>query len=128
MPADVAARIVWRQGDLIANAPEPAAFDLVSAHFMQLAPEPRALLVRGIAAAVKPGGTLLIVGHHPSDLTSGVRRPRAPGVLYSAEEIVALLAPDDWEIVVCASRPRDATAPDGRAVVVHDAVLRARRR
>ncbi|WP_426990742.1 hypothetical protein [Pseudarthrobacter sp. Y6] len=32
-----------------------------------------------LAAAVAPGGTLLIVGHHPSDLATGARRPPAAG-------------------------------------------------
>ena len=71
----VAERIVWQQGDLIANPPPPAAFDLVTSHFMQLAPDAFATLVRGLAAAVKPAGTLLVVGHHPSDLRTTARRP-----------------------------------------------------
>jgi SAM-dependent methyltransferase len=127
MPPLIAERIVWQQGDLVANPPQAATFDLVSSHFMQMAPDMLAAFVRGIAAAVKPGGTLLIVGHHPSDLLTTARRPRAPGVLYAAEDVTALLDPNEWDVVVCAAQPRPATDPDNNPVTVHDTVLRAQR-
>src|SRR5215469_15107236 len=73
-----AERITWRQADLLAEAPEPDSFDLVSAQFMQLPPEPRARLFTSLGAAVGSGGMLLIVGHHPSDLAVGVPRPPLP--------------------------------------------------
>lgn len=126
--ADTAHRIGWQQADLIADPPAPTAYDLVSAHFLQLPPEPRAALVRGLAAAVKPNGVLLVVGHHPSDLQTTARRPQRPGVLYAAGEVGAMLDPAGWDVVVDAARPRRATDPAGRTITVHDAVLRARRR
>jgi hypothetical protein len=76
---------------------------------------------------VRPGGTLLVVGHHPSDLGTGVRRPPRPELFYTADEIAALLD-DDWTVVVNEARPRPATTPDGAETTVHDAVLRATRR
>jgi SAM-dependent methyltransferase len=127
VPARVAERIVWQQDDLIANPPPPATFDLVSSHFMQMVPEALATFVRGIAAAVKPEGMLLIVGHHPSDLLTTARRPRAPGVLYAAKDVASLLDPADWAILVCAARGRPAADPDGNPITVHDTVLRAQR-
>jgi SAM-dependent methyltransferase len=126
--ADVARRIEWVHADLVGGAPPAASYDLVSAQFMQLPPAPRAVLFRRLAAAVKPRGTLLIVGHHPSDLQTTARRPPLPELLYTAADVVAILEPDDWEIVVEASRARNAVDPDGRAIAVHDTVLRARRR
>src|SRR5207248_9407455 len=48
-----AARIEWRQADLLGDPPEPDAFDLVSAQFMQLPPEPRARLFGALAASVR---------------------------------------------------------------------------
>jgi SAM-dependent methyltransferase len=127
VPAQVAEGIVWQQGDLVVTPPPAATFDLVSSHFMQMEPDALATFVRGIAAAVKPAGTLLIVGHHPSDLLTTARRPRAPGVLYAAEDVVALLDPNEWDIVVCAARPRPASDPDNNPITVHDTVLRAKR-
>ena len=121
------ARIEWRQADLLAGPPEPASFDLVSAQFMQLPPELRTRLFTGLIAAVRPGGTLLVVGHHPSDLATGVPRPHLPEVFYSADEIAALLD-DAWAVGVCEARPRPATTPDGAEITIHDAVLVATRR
>ena len=119
-----AARIEWRQADLLASAPEPDTFDLVSAQFMHLPPELRTRLFASLAASVRPGGTLLIVGHHPSDLLTGVKRPSAPELLYTADDIAKLLTPP-WTIVASDSRPRPATTEEGVEVTVHDAVLRA---
>jgi len=118
------ARIEWRQVDLIARPPERGSFDLVSAQFMQLPPERRTRLFTALAAAVAAGGMLLVVGHHPSDLATGVPRPPLPEVFYTPDEIAALLD-DSWRVAVSEARPRPATTPDGAEVTVHDTVLAA---
>ncbi len=125
--AGVAERIDWRHGDIATWAPE-RSYDLVSAQFMQLAPSLRDTVFRSIAAAVAIGGTLLIVGHHPSDLETTVRRPRMPGVLYTAEEIATLFDPHAWETLVQTARSRGVTDANGIPAIVHDTVLRLRRR
>jgi SAM-dependent methyltransferase len=81
-PAAVA-RIEWRQVDLLARPPEPGCFDLVSAQFLQLPLQPRTRLFTALAAAVRQGGMLLVVGHHPSDLATGVPRPPMPELFYT---------------------------------------------
>jgi SAM-dependent methyltransferase len=121
-----AARIEWRRVDLLAQPPEPGCFDLVSAQFMQLPQPSRTQLFTALAAAARPGGTLLVVGHHPSDLATGVPRPPMPEVFYSADEIAGLLG-GSWTISVCEARPRPATTPDGTGVTVHDTVVVATR-
>jgi SAM-dependent methyltransferase len=126
--AGVAARIDFLHGDLLACDPPATPYDLVSAHFMHLAQPSRDVFFRRLAAWVAPGGTLLVVGHHPSDLETTARRPRMPNVLYAASDIAALLEPGGWDVVVNASRERNGTDPNGHNVTVHDAVLRARRR
>jgi SAM-dependent methyltransferase len=126
--AGVSERVVWERADVTTAAPPERSYDLVSVQFMQLAPPLRDAAFRGLAAAVKPGGTLLVVGHHPSDLEAAVRRPRMPGVLYTAADIAALLAPNEWDIVTSDARERSATGTDGHAVTVRDAILRAQRR
>ena len=119
-----AARIHWWQADLLAQAPEPGSFDLVSAQFMQLPPEPRTALFTALAAAVRTGGMLLIVGHHPSDLDTGVPRPPMPELFYPPEEIAGLLG-DTWTVQSSEARPRPATTPEGTEVTIHDTVLAA---
>jgi SAM-dependent methyltransferase len=122
--AAAAARIEWCQADLLAQLPEPDSFDLVSAQFIQLPPETRVPLFAALAAAVRDGGMLLIVGHHPSDLEAGVPRPPMPELFYTPEEIAASLD-GSWKVRTCEARPRPATTPDGAEVTVHDAVLAA---
>jgi len=75
--ADVARRIDWRHEDLTAWVPAEASYDLVSAQFMHLPKNVRESFFRVLAAAVTAGGSLLIVGHHPSDLQI-IPRPLPP--------------------------------------------------
>ena len=119
-----AARIEWRRADLLTEPPEPDSFDLVSAQFIQLPPDRRVPLFTALAAAVRDGGMLLIVGHHPSDLEAGVPRPPMPELFYPPEEIAGLLD-GAWQVRTCQARPRRATTPDGDEVTIHDTVLTA---
>lgn len=126
-PTPVADRITWQQADVLTWDPAPLRFDLISVQFMHL---PRAALEslhRRLAAAVRPGGTLLIVGHHPSDLDTTMGRPQWPGLMFTADEVAATLDPADWHITVTAPE-RQAVDPDGRSITIRDAVLHAVRR
>jgi SAM-dependent methyltransferase len=120
-------RIQWVRADLTVWTPPRAAFDLVSAQYMHLPPEPRHELFARLAAAVAPGGTLLIVGHDFSDVAAGAHRPPMPEMFFTAEEIAASLAPGEWEVLVTEARPRPAKVHEGEEITVRDAVLRARR-
>ncbi|MDT4944852.1 MAG: hypothetical protein QOH14_1585 [Pseudonocardiales bacterium] len=126
--ADLAARITWEQADVLAWDPAPRQFDLVSAQFMQLPRLARDVLHGRLAAAVRPGGTLLIVGHHPSDVDPSINHPNRLDFLFTAEEIAAGLDPQTWQIVMAAAPERETRDPDGRPATIHDALLRAVRR
>jgi SAM-dependent methyltransferase len=129
--AEAAARdldVSWVHADLRTDPPAAAAFDLVTAHFMQLPPAERQRLYARLADAVAPGGTLLLVGHHPSDLHTAVHRPPLHDMFFTAEQLVADLEPDRWDVLVAEARPRTQADPEGRSVTIHDTVLRARRR
>ncbi|BCJ40709.1 methyltransferase [Actinoplanes ianthinogenes] len=126
--AGLADRITFTQADLRKEPPAERSYDLVSAHFMHLPGDVRRELYARLAAAVAPGGTLLIVGHHPDDLATAARRMHFPDMMFSAEQVAADLDPDEWEIVTTAKRPRRAATPDGSEIILHDAVLVARRK
>ena len=126
--ADVAQRITWLHVNVTEWTPAARSFDLVSAQFMQLSTAKRELLHRRLAESVASGGTLLIVGHHPSDMDTTVPRPRMPELFFTAADVAAGLNSREWELIVEASRERQATDPAGETVAIHDAVLRARRR
>jgi SAM-dependent methyltransferase len=124
--AEVASRVAWEQADVRTWTPQLAAYDLVSAQFLHPAPDVRPQIVRRLGAAVAPGGVLLYVGHDRSDL--GIVSRCHPEVLAAVSEIAELLDRDTWDVEVAEARPRPATYQDGRAVTLHDAVVRARRR
>jgi 2-polyprenyl-3-methyl-5-hydroxy-6-metoxy-1,4-benzoquinol methylase len=102
---EMAARITWQQVDVLSWYPAPLQFDLVSAQFMHLPRPALESLHRQLAAAVRLGGALLIVGHHPSDLHTSIGRPH-----------------------MAAAPERQAVDPDGRTIIIRDAVLHAIRR
>ena len=124
----VAGRIGWQRGDLLTWDPGPERFDLVTAQFMHL-PSPELESLHGrLAAAVRPGGTLLIVAHHPDDLHVNVGRTGHLALFPSAEQLAALLDPGSWKILVASAIGLPATDLDGQPVTVKDTVLRAARR
>jgi SAM-dependent methyltransferase len=122
---EIADRLTWQQADMLTWEPAPRQFDLVSAQFIHLPEEARRALHRRLAAAVRAGGSLLIVGHHWLDLETTIGRPNLPGFFFTAEEVAATLEPDDWRIVAAAAQARPAVDPEGRSVTLHDAVLHA---
>jgi 2-polyprenyl-3-methyl-5-hydroxy-6-metoxy-1,4-benzoquinol methylase len=118
----------WQREDLLTWDPGPGRFDLVMAQFMHLPnPELQSLHDR-LAAAVRPGGTLLIVAHHPDDLRVNAGRTQHAALFPSAEQLAATLDPGSWEIVVADAITRPATDLDGQPVTLTDTVLRAARR
>jgi thioredoxin reductase/SAM-dependent methyltransferase len=119
-------RTTWRQADLTTWTPPAEAFDLVCSSFLHLPAGTREPVLAGLAGAVAPGGTLLVVAHDRSDVHIG--RPDLPEFFASAEQLAGLLAPREWDVEVAEARPRHAVDPEGREVTVADAVLRARRR
>lgn len=124
--ASVAARIRWQQADVLSWTPPQRRFDLVSAQYMQLPPPARESVHRRLAAAVRPGGTLLVVGHHPSDLET-IRRPFPAQLFATGEQMAAVLDPGEWVIETGAAQ-RQAPGPEGTILTIRDAVLRAVRR
>lgn len=125
---EVADRIHWLRADVTRWAPAPNSFDLVCAAFMHLPGDQRRALFARLAAAVRVGGTLLLIGHDISDSEAGAHRPPVPDMFFTAGEVAAALDPLAWEVLVAEARPRPAAVHEGEHITVHDAVLRARRR
>ena len=115
-------QVEWVHADLTRWAPRTSAFDLVSAQYFHLPPHDRDPAIARLAAAVAPGGSLLVVGHRPSELHTGL-----PEMFFTAQQIAATLDPEAWDVVVCEDRPRTASGPAGHELPVADTVLRARR-
>lgn len=124
----IADRITWERGDLTELVPRPRAYDLVNSQFLHFPRAVREPLFGRLADAVAPGGTLLLVGHHPLDLDTTASRPAEPDLYFTPEELVAALDPDSWDVLVARADPRGGKDREGREQTLHDTVLRARRR
>ncbi len=98
----------------------PGHFDLVVSLYVHEAGSVQEM-VRRLGAGVAPGGTLLLVGHRPTDPATGAATPAAGQQQVSVQAAVAALRLPRWKVVVAEDRPR---AVAGTGV---DAVIRKRR-
>ncbi|MFC9896887.1 class I SAM-dependent methyltransferase [Nocardia sp. NPDC127579] len=128
--AGVGDRITWAKHDLTQSFPD-GSFDLVSAQFLHSPVEADGardgILLRA-AAAVAPGGVLLIGSHagwasnQHHDHHAEVRFPTMDEMLDAVAP-----APGTWEVETKAEVEREWTAPDGSTGLRTDTVLRIRR-
>lgn len=81
--------VEWVLADLRTYEPLPGAFDLVLILYLHLPSRERRPLIARAAAALAPGGTLLVVGHALANLGTGAPGPSDPDVLYTPEDIAA---------------------------------------
>lgn len=127
--AGVADRIDWQWHDLGASFPA-GTFDLVSAHFLHSPVEmARDKILRSAAAAVAPGGVLLVVGHagHPSwetghDHAHDLHFPTPEEVFDDLD-----LPAGQWELLLSDVHERGMTGPDGQPATRTDNTLKLRR-
>ncbi|HVM15574.1 MAG TPA: bifunctional NAD(P)/FAD-dependent oxidoreductase/class I SAM-dependent methyltransferase [Egibacteraceae bacterium] len=123
----VAGLIDWQHHDLGSSFPE-GAFDLVVAAYL-LSPIaiPRAAILRSAAAAIRPGGSLVILGHTALPPWAD----QDPTVHFASfeEELAALeLDPLEWAVETAEEYERTVTSPDGATATRVDTILRIRRR
>ncbi len=83
--------VEWLVADVRTYRPPAGGFDAVLVAYLHLVPDELAPVLRTAAAAVAPGGTMLVVGHDLSNLTEGVGGPQDPRLLYTVEGVVANL-------------------------------------
>ena len=124
LAAERAVEAEWIEADVVAWTPPARAYDLVCVFYLQLpAPERRTALAHA-AAAVRPGGTLLVVGHDLLNLTEGSGGPTQPDVLFTPDDVVAEIG--DLRIEK-ALRVRRTVEEPGAARAAIDALVRATR-
>jgi SAM-dependent methyltransferase len=119
-----AGRVDWVLADLDDYQPARAAFDLVLMAYLQVGAVLRNKVLARAAAALAPGGTLLVVGHDLANLAEGAGGPRYPEVLYTPEAITAGLP---GLRIVRADRVRRPVEHDGAPATAVDTLVRAER-
>ena len=107
----------------------PERFDLVVVFYVQLAETERRAAFGTAAAALAPGGTLLILGHDLVNLTDGTGGPQNPAMLYTPDDVrgdLAAAAVTDL-VVDRAERVERPVETDAGARVAIDCLVRAHR-
>jgi SAM-dependent methyltransferase len=117
-------QVNWVVADLSEYEPARAAFDLALIAYLQVGKELRARVLGHAAAALTPGGTLLVIGHDLINLTEGVGGPQSPDVLYTPETITAALP---GLRILRAERVHRAVERDGGTATAIDTLVRAER-
>ena len=117
--------VEWLERDLFAWSPPVRSFDLVVIVYLHVPPDERAKIYPRAAAAVGPGGRLLVVGHDRLNATEGEGGPPDTARLFTADEIARELLAVDPTLVVERAEVVRRVPPPGRAPI--DALLVLRR-
>lgn len=117
--------VEWVEADVCEWKPPAAAFDLVAAVYLQLPPRDRARAHERARRAVAPGGTVVVIAHHASNLAEGYGGPRDPAVLYDEEDVAGDLR--GLRVVRAGRVRRPVTSPEGEEAVALDLLVRAER-
>jgi SAM-dependent methyltransferase len=122
-------RVTGRQADLRTWTPGPddTGFDLATMCYLHLPLPHQRRLLDLLAGVVRPGGTLLHVGHHADDIAIG--RWDMAELMRPAAEIAADLDPERWEVGLAddPTRTESGHGHDG-PVQARDTVVVATRR
>jgi SAM-dependent methyltransferase len=81
----------WVLADLRGYQPPRAAFQLVLIAYLHLPSAERSLVLGRAAAALAPGGTLLVIGHDLENVSRGTGGPQDPELLYTPSAVVDAL-------------------------------------
>ena len=114
----------WIEADVLVWTPTANGYDLVCVLYLQLPGDERRTVLRLAADALRPGGTLLVIGHDLLNLAEGSGGPTQPDVLFTPDDIVREM---DGLTIEKAGRVRRPVEEDGEARDAIDALVRARR-
>jgi SAM-dependent methyltransferase len=118
--------IGWVVADLREWRAPAQAFDLVAISYLQPPAELRARVWKMAAAAVAPGGHLVVIGHDTRNFSEGYGGPPSEMFLYRADEVVAAIGAD-LEIVESGEVLRTVPTDDGDRVAIDNRVVAVRR-
>jgi 2-polyprenyl-3-methyl-5-hydroxy-6-metoxy-1,4-benzoquinol methylase len=108
--------------DLVEYEPPAEAYDLVLLLYLHVPAAERRTILSRAAAALRPGGTFLLLGHDLTNQADGVGGPRDTSILYTPADIVVELP--ELRIEKAERVLRDVEGEDRPAI---DALVRAHR-
>ncbi|MEV0002897.1 class I SAM-dependent methyltransferase [Micromonospora sp. NPDC050980] len=115
----------WRVADVTAYRPVPGSYDLVLISYLHLPAADFAGVLAAARSALRPGGTLVVVGHDVTNLADGTGGPQDANVLLTPEAVVDGLAGLRIRRAETARRP--VPTADGGTVDARDTVVVATR-
>jgi 2-polyprenyl-3-methyl-5-hydroxy-6-metoxy-1,4-benzoquinol methylase len=122
--AGVGDRTEWWQVDAREFDADGRTWDLVTTHFLHPPDAGMAAVAARLAAAVAPGGHLLVVGHAPSGRHAQMSESHLRAMFLAADLVPAL--PEGFEPLVVEQRPRTVSR-DGETFEIDDSTFLARR-
>jgi len=123
--------VTWVCADVLSwPGLEESSWDLVVVAYLQLPEDQRREVVRRAFRALAPGGELLWVAHDATNLVEGTGGPPDPAVLMTADDVLADLGEDDFEVIraerVARTVDQGHRGEPGRTA--YDCLVRLRRR
>jgi len=112
--------------DVTTHAPAAGAYDLVAVIYLHLPADDRRLVHQRAAAAVAPGGTLIVLGHDTTNLTDGHGGPQDAAVLYTPDDVVADLEGTGLTVTKAERVDRTVSTPDGDRTAIDALVVATR--
>ncbi len=112
-------QVDWVHDDVLSWEPGPAGYDLALLAYLQLPADELHTAVRRAFAALAPGGTLFLVAHDSTNLTDGTGGPQDPAVLYTAEDVLAALDGERFEVLRAERVERVVTGGHGGGTDEH---------
>lgn len=121
-------RIDWVRADAVEDDLGRDRYDLAVVAYLQLSADQRRAAVRRTFDALKDGGTLFVIAHDSTNLTEGTGGPQEPAVLYTAEDVLADLDGERFEVVraerVAREVPPPEDVPEQAPRTAYDALVR----
>jgi 2-polyprenyl-3-methyl-5-hydroxy-6-metoxy-1,4-benzoquinol methylase len=124
LAAERGVNVTWVHADLLAWQPGKSGYQLVLIAYIHLPPASLTRIFRTAAAAVAPGGTLLVIGHDRDNITRGYGGPPDHDRLYTPATVTAEL--NGLVIRRAEQVLRPVQAPDGERTAI-DTLVRAQR-
>lgn len=126
--------IEWVHADALTFETGPVPYDLALIAYLQLTADERRTAVRRAFGTLRVGGTFLLVAHDSTNLTEGTGGPTDASVLYTAEDVLADLDGERFEVVRAERVTRLVPSDDGHnhpgeeSRKAYDALVRVVRR
>ncbi|MGM0432379.1 MAG: class I SAM-dependent methyltransferase [Spirochaetota bacterium] len=116
----------WVVDDLVEYQPEKDAYDLVCMCYLHILWPDMQKVLHKAAAALRPEGRLIVIGHDLSNLDEGTGGPRNPELLYTPDDITRELGDLTVETAKRQHRGADHGDEDPNRTPV-DCVVRAKK-